>query len=369
MKKLLYTIICLVSLSASAQVSRKILVEEFTGTWCGYCPDGHYILNNIEASYPNTIISNGMHISDAYTIPYTTAIDAYLGVAGYPRAAIDRITYSGGNAFVMSRGYWAGAVAARLNVTSPVSINITRTFNSATRSLDVTVDYNFVSAVNYETRLTCLLMENDISTSQSNYMNTTVGSPFYGLGNPIPNYLQKDVVRAILSTDNWGDSNHPTTVSAGSSYTKTYSYTIPASWNENNVKVVAFVNKKIGATPVASTGTEILNAESIHITGGTTAINENNSNLNDLKASPNPFSDITSISFQLNKSSRIKAFITDLSGKIVYNLLDEVRIAGSHQIFWGGTDENYSKLNSGLYFFHVAGEDFNSATKVILMNN
>jgi Outer membrane protein Omp28 len=361
--------ICLISMSATAQVNRKILVEEFTGTWCGYCPDGHYILDNIEAANPNKVISSGMHVGDALTIPYTTAIDANLGVAGYPRAAIDRVTYSGGNAFVMSRGYWAGAVAARLNVTSPVSINITKTFNATTRLLDVTVEYTFVNAINDETRLTCLLIEGDIPTSQSNYMNTTTGSPFFGLGNPIPNYLQKDVVRALLSTDNWGDANHPTSVTAGSNFTKTYSYTIPQGWNENNVKITAFINKKIGAVPVPSSGTEILNAESIQIIGGTTSINENNTDLSNLKASPNPFSEITSISFQLKKATRIKAFITDLTGKVVHNLVDEERTAGSHQIFWGGTDENYSKLNSGLYFFHVVGDDFNSSTKVMLMNN
>ncbi|MFN0187960.1 MAG: Omp28-related outer membrane protein, partial [Bacteroidia bacterium] len=367
MKKLICLLLLGFSIQATAQVNRKILVEEFTGTWCGYCPDGHYILGNIEAAYPNTIISAGMHITDALTIPYATAVDAALGVAGYPRAAIDRFTYPSGNAFVMSRGYWLGAVTARLNVTSPVSVNISKTFNTTTRILNVTVDYTFVSSINEETRITCLLLEDNISTSQTNYYNTTTGSPFYGLGNPIPNYLQKDVVRASLTVDSWGDVNNPTSVSAGSSYSKTFTYTVPSGWDENNVKILAFINKKVGASPVPSSGTEILNAESIGITG-TTSLNENNQEISEIKASPNPFSDITSISFQLEKNTRVRAYVTDVTGKTMANLIDEERSAGPHQIFWGGTDNNFVSLSSGLYFINIEGENFRRNVRVMLLN-
>jgi len=356
------------SYQSQAQVNRKILVEEFTGTWCGYCPEGHYILQNIEAANPNKIVTAGMHISDALTIPYTTAVDANLGVAGYPRAAIDRFTYPSGNAFVMSRSYWTGAVAARLNVTSPVSLNISRTFNSGTRVLEVTVNYTFASAVNYETRLTCLLLEDSINTSQSNYMNTTTGSPFFGLGNPIPNYKQKDVVRANLTVDPWGDVNNPATVSAGSAFSKTFTYTIPSTWDENQVKILAFINKKVGTSPVPSTGTEILNAEWTGITGTTTSVNENNQDISDIKTSPNPFSDITSISFQLVKNTRIRAYVTDITGKTIATLINEERNAGPHQIFWGGTDNNFVKASAGLYFINIEGENFRSNVRVMLQH-
>lgn len=368
MKKLLYVLLLGYSFQATAQVNRKILVEEFTGTWCGYCPDGHYILGNIEAANPNKIVTAGMHINDGLTIPYATAVDASLGVAGYPRAAIDRFTYPSGNAFVMSRGYWTGAVAARLNVVSPVSINISKIFNSTTRVLEVTIDYTFVSAINDETRITCLLLEDNISTSQSNYYNTTAGSPFYGLGNPIPNYLQKDVVRESLTVDPWGDVNNPTNVSAGSSFSSTFTYTIPSNWNENNVKILAFINKKVGATPVPSSGTEILNAESIGITGTTSSLNENNQEISEIKASPNPFSDITSISFQLEKNTRVRAYVTDITGKTIANLINEERSAGPHQIFWGGTDNNFVKVSSGLYFINIEGENFRSNARVMHLN-
>lgn len=369
MKKLSYVLFCLLSLQVSAQVNRKILVEEFTGTWCGYCPEGHYILDGIETSNPNKIVPVGMHYNDIFEIPYSLAMSTNLAVAAYPRAAVDRFTYSGGNAFVMSRGYWVGAVAARLNVSSPVSININRTFNTSTRILDITVDYTFAAAVNDETRLTVLLVEDNLSSSQSNYMNTTTGSPFFGLGNPIPNYLQKDVARELLSSDDWGDANHPTTVAAGASYTKTFSFNVPSTWNENNVKIVAFINKKIGTAPVASTGTEILNAERSSIIGSTSATVENQAPVSEMKASPNPFKDLTSVSFRLDQSSLVNAYVTDMTGKVVAPLIHEERNAGNHEIFWGGTTEDFVKVPAGIYFIHIESKGYRNSLRVVLLND
>ena len=54
-------------------------------------------------------------------------------------------------------------------------------------------------------------------------------------------------------------------VSANQSFSKIYTYTLPATWNANNMTVVAFINKKIGATPIISQGTEVLNAEEAFI--------------------------------------------------------------------------------------------------------
>ncbi|MBL7765374.1 MAG: Omp28-related outer membrane protein [Chitinophagaceae bacterium] len=351
--------------SVQAQVARTVLIEEFTGTWCGYCPDGHLKLKAIEDANPGRVISVGMHNADQFTIPYETAMENALGVAGFPRAAVDRFTYPGGNAFVMSRSYWQGAFAARLNVSSPVEINITPSYNSGSRLLNVTVNYTFKSAVTDETRITCLLVEDSLSSSQANYDNTTTGSPLYGLGNPIPDYKQKNVAVYLLSADSWGDANHPASVTANSSYSKSYSYTLPSTMNANQIKIVAFINKKIGASPVVSTGTEILNAQYTDI-NTSTAVNDIPKNITHQACHPNPFADITALDFNLAKDGIVKAYITDIYGRVVNELCNEYRVAGSHSLFWGGTTAQFGAVNNGIYLFHVLAGNEHIVEKVSL---
>lgn len=352
--KRLFTSIALVGLGAltiQAQVTRKVLIEEFTGTWCPNCPDGHTILQGIEASYPDRTVVVGMHNGDAYTIPYVTAMENAFAVAAFPRAAIDRVIYSGGNANVMSRSYWDAAVAARLNISSPVEIMIQPNVNTSTRVMTVKVDYNFKSAVSQETRLTCLLLEDSIQASQSGASGI---------------YNHMDVCRAVLSADNWGDGNHPSSVTAGQTFTKTYTYTVPAAVNLNHMRVVAFVNKKIGTTPVYDSGTEILNSEVAHVSTAPLAISNVNKNRIVATCSPNPFSDITAIDFTLNQDDNVNAFVTNISGETIMNLVNEKRSAGNHTIFWGGNGNQTYNLPNGIYYINIITSNGRISKPVVL---
>lgn len=366
--KLLLSVLFLLSLHVSGQATRKILIEEFTGDWCGYCPDGHEILENITTANPNRIVAVGMHYNDFLETNYSLAMVSNLSVAAYPRAAVDRVTYSGGNAFVMSRSYWTGAVAARLNVSSPLTININPSYNPTTRNLNVTIDYTFLSGYGEETRITCLLIEDSISSSQTNYYNTTAGSPFYGMGNPIPNYQQLHTQVALLSADNWGDINNPTTVASGQSFSKTYSYTLPSTMNDDHVKIVAFINERVGPSPTQSTGTEILNSEVKSIWASATGMSEISFDGN-LQTSPNPFSTLTAIGFQLRENAQVNGYITDLNGKLVKQLINENRTAGKHDIFWAGDDESGQYVAGGIYLVHITTPSSKLTSKVVYIPN
>jgi thiol-disulfide isomerase/thioredoxin len=353
MKKILLPLMFVLgTINANAQVQREVVIEEFTGTWCPNCPDGHNILKQIESANPNVVHVVGMHNADAFTIPYEVAIENAFNVAGFPRAAIDRATYSLGNAFVMSRSHWTGATAARLNITSPVEMNIDPSYDKQTRTLTVNVDYTFKADVNEETRLTCVLLEDSIIANQSG------GSA---------NYIHFDVCRALLSADNWGDANHPSTVAANATYNKTYSYVVPAAINEKNMRIVAFINKKNGTTPTLSSGTELLQSSGAKVSNFPLNTTSNVSLKNDFIVSPNPFTDLTAMNFTLTKDSKVKSFITNLSGQVVEQLINETRSSGNHSIFWGGTSSS-QQVPEGIYFFNVTIDGQNYSKPVLFKN-
>ena len=46
---------------------RRIVVEEYTGMWCQYCPRGIALMKNLERNYPENFIGIAIHITDPLT--------------------------------------------------------------------------------------------------------------------------------------------------------------------------------------------------------------------------------------------------------------------------------------------------------------
>ena len=80
---------------------KYVLLEEGTGTWCGYCPDGaEDIERDIEPNYPRCIVASfHNNISfDPMTLTPDDFNNDYIGCStcyGWPGATIDRNTFSG----------------------------------------------------------------------------------------------------------------------------------------------------------------------------------------------------------------------------------------------------------------------------------
>ncbi len=75
--------------------THRAVVEEYTGTWCGYCPRGYVGLEEMNRLYPNDFIALSYHNADpmeVFTVNEFPWNPAVLGeFPGYPSAAIDRI--------------------------------------------------------------------------------------------------------------------------------------------------------------------------------------------------------------------------------------------------------------------------------------
>lgn len=86
------TIVCY---STGSVFMRKVLVEEGTGTWCGWCPGGMILLEQIKEKYNDgSAILVGVHSGDKMvTNSYSSFIDwAY---SGFPQYTVNR-QYTGG---------------------------------------------------------------------------------------------------------------------------------------------------------------------------------------------------------------------------------------------------------------------------------
>lgn len=67
------------------------LVEEGTGTWCGWCPRGIVMMEYIAEKYPDTFARIAIHSGDKMEDASCVAVLEYLGLPGYPFMFIDRM--------------------------------------------------------------------------------------------------------------------------------------------------------------------------------------------------------------------------------------------------------------------------------------
>ncbi|MFC2093451.1 T9SS type A sorting domain-containing protein [Bacteroidota bacterium] len=77
---------------------------------------------------------------------------------------------------------------------------------------------------------------------------------------------------------------------------------------------------------------------------------------------PNPFNPVTTIKYQIPKSSFVILKVYDVLGKEVATLLNEKQNAGSYEVEFDGKD-----YSSGIYFYKLVTEDYTNVKKMILL--
>jgi len=216
--------------STTAQ-NRNVVLEEFTGINCQYCPDGHRIANLIKAANPSRVVLVNVHVG-GFSTPSAGQIDLRTNfgtplsnqsdVTGYPAATVNRHVFSGlgqGSGTAMGRGNWTNAANQALNMSSPVNVAARATIDLATRTLTVVVEAYYTGTSSASTnKLTVALLQNNIEGSQTGASQ----NPDAIL--PNGNYNHMHALRHFL-TGQWGATISNT--STGSFYTETFTYEIP----------------------------------------------------------------------------------------------------------------------------------------------
>jgi hypothetical protein len=84
------------------------------------------------------------------------------------------------------------------------------------------------------------------------------------------------------------------------------------------------------------------------------------------RSCPNPFSEATLIRFDLPEQGEINLSIHDVQGRLVRELVCEVRSAGSHSVAWNGRDFTGAEVVGGIYFVHLQSGGKVSTGKVVV---
>lgn len=350
----LFGALILMIFQANAQFSpQKAILEEFTGAWCGYCPEGASIATNIDNTQANAIVIS-IHSGDAMETTQTDSLASFFSPS-YPMAAFNRA----GNP--VSRGGWNSATASALAGASAATISYkTLKWNPGNRMMEVTVSVAFTGYLEGDIRLGLMISEDSVVGSgsgydQRNYFNTTAGHEYQGLGDPIIGFVHRHVFREALGSI-WGNPGIiPTAVNFGSSVEYTFEKQIPLAWDIDQIHLAAFVSH-ITNGGVGVSDRKIINGEGVHLVHNltnNTAIDGEVDFASDVKVFPNPSSDIVNFAFNLKNTGWIQADIYDQNGRKVAHLAEGIMNAGIHTLNWNGQSTTGQDVTAGLYLLKI----------------
>lgn len=218
---------------------KVVLIEDFTGAACPNCPDAHIAIANTIAAYPEQVVAiaeynyfaDPLKPDQIMLTEEALLLNDYLGPAiGWPAAFIDRKNFDADDYIAEVPANILPYTETQLTVAPPCNIQITNTYDAATRNLQVQVRVDYTEDVTTINHLSVVLVESGIIAAQIDD----------NVGGEVEDYEHNHVMRDMLSYY-LGDALPETNV-AGRWYIFNYTYTIPEAWNADNMAVAAFVH-------------------------------------------------------------------------------------------------------------------------------
>ncbi|HRY34146.1 MAG TPA: Omp28-related outer membrane protein [Bacteroidales bacterium] len=222
---------------------RKVLLEEYTGHKCPNCPEASLLAHEIAHDYPEVILisihagnfavpnPSGLFSSDFRTT-VGDELNAYFKVGAYPSATVNRSGFQGN--VTLASSVWEQAVASFQDFDPVARLQLSGTYDTLSRQLDVTVKTDVIENILSPLQLVVYLTEDSIIRAQNNN-NPEVGPTPY-----ITNYVHRHVLRASFN-GTFGATLTTGPVGFGTSISRNFSMVLDTAWNAGNCSYVAFI--------------------------------------------------------------------------------------------------------------------------------
>ncbi|MBP7497816.1 MAG: Omp28 family outer membrane lipoprotein [Bacteroidales bacterium] len=223
---------------------KNVLLEEFTGFRCGYCPQGHRLLDSLSIIYGSKLISYSIHsgyysepkINTNYKIDFRTQsgldIFDYFQIKDTPKAMIDRNSIKG--SYAVNTNGWKENLDMELAKAPVLDIQIKADIDTVNHKLCSHIRVQCLQTFSQNLNLTVYLVEDNIKYWQTDYS----ADP-----QDIENYNHRDVLRASIN-GTWGEQLNQATVVKDQFFIKSYKFYYNNNWNYKNLKIIAFVTDK-----------------------------------------------------------------------------------------------------------------------------
>jgi hypothetical protein len=373
-----------------AGLVKKVLVEELTGAGCIWCPGGALMLRDLVNKDPHIVPVaihsadiNGLGVSpaDAMQIADGETVSNDLGL-GFPEAMMDRL-YAFDNQAVSigtqtadgQYGFYVGAntynwdtlAAFRYIQATPVNVTLTNQIvDTIGGTLTATVNATFLQSLSQGTyNLNLYVVEDSVLTpigNNGNGYNQANGYSSQATGGGVPqdaelhnlplvitdngqpnNWAQNHVLRAMAGGP-WGASGIiPSAPVAGTTYSDTFTTTLPSTWRYKKVYLVGVVQEYSWNINLRT----VLNVVSVPLDLYPTGIVET-SEFNKLSVYPNPASTMATVLMDSKANGLAGISVLNTLGQTVIDPTSVLLNTGSQSV-----NIPVGGLSSGLYFVKV----------------
>lgn len=215
---------------------RKMVVEEGTGAWCGWCVYGIVALREMKQAHPDDFIGIAIHSGDQYEVAgYTNWINKQLP-SGFPGCVINRGKEELPRMPELEYKYQAMPNVADAGIELVASAEDGKiTFETRTRF------YRDIRNTDY--RMVFVVVENKLPIRQTNYYAGGARGPMGGfeeLESPCDIEVD-DVARGIYPSYDGVKGGFPADVKKGTTYYYRVRTDLPAYKKKENLEVVAML--------------------------------------------------------------------------------------------------------------------------------
>ena len=333
---------------------RKVLVEEGTGTWCGFCPRGEVIIGLMVDEYEDYFIPIAVHDNDPMEV---SGYVSGLGFNAFPTMSIAREEIF--NFLVLADV--ENRFFQRITEAPDAKLFATAMIDND-NNLTLTAHADFLNAVSGNYKFAMVLVEDEVTGTGSGYNQVNYYSggglgPMGGYENlpdPVPasQMVYYHVGRALFGGVSGESNSLPATINAGDKPSYEFgSIALPSDWDMDKLKVVTILlnpdgsvnnveEEKLSDLPLTSVGDVFSQAEA--------------------KIYPNPFNGETFIELNLETPQPVKVIVFNALGERVA-FRDYGNLNGNQVLPFIGTN-----MNNGFYFFQVHVGDISTTEKVLL---
>lgn len=222
--------------------ARNVVLEEVTGTWCGFCPRGFAAIDYMKENYGTQFIPISIHTDDPMAFPNQRYAPLLVGLSTAPSGLINRNSslYTSMDLAVVERFY------KQEQASCIADISCTATYDASSDEVTVVTStefgYDFTQA---DYRIAYVVLEDNVGPyAQQNFYAGGSQGYMYGWESKAATVRMTydDVARDLLPAYTGLEGSVPSTVAGGETYAHSHTFQLPLNVdNPDNVRIVALL--------------------------------------------------------------------------------------------------------------------------------
>lgn len=216
----------------------RILYEDFTGTWCGYCTVALARHDNLSLQTEDYVFM-GIHgpegTSDPWANATSTEMEVLKNITEWPGMFINR-----NSVWAYDSNYTDMSLPlSQLKAYSKIGIKM----NSIRSGNILNIETRVFFTENFNNlKMAAFIVEDKLVHNQKNYIGT-----LYGGASTIYNYTHHNVLRNKLTGSVTGDPVPAAQMVISNEYTRSFQYNITSGFNPDNLKIIVMIMDENGS--------------------------------------------------------------------------------------------------------------------------